>query len=188
MMSKTYNFNVDFDWAESYVAEDVALLQQIMPPLTHIQKADARLDKLGADYACVVLNFDEQRDPHAEAVYFVDIKRRRRGASQYWQRRAGQIVPEIAVELGTGGGLFKTPVVTDGLIYAFDPADCPFAIAVEFDELRRAALANRKIWRSQYRTFRQHNERGNSHYTSEVTYIPLPTIEAAGVRTAKILR
>lgn len=174
---KTADFNHDLSFSREHSDDDEDVLARLLPEFIAVRTLDWQ-DRRGADYFCT------RCTPDGEAAgVAVDVKRRRAGARRYWKSST----PEVPIELGASGWLFKPRSLAGLIVFAFDESDSDFDYAVAADELRRVATEKESEWRERFPVKRQRNQRDGRYYDSgDVLFIPVDELEAAGVKVHKI--
>lgn len=170
------DFSHDLDFSYEHIDDDEAIMAKLYPGFIAV-KAQLELDRRGVDY------FLFRCLPDGTAnIALVDIKRRRAGARRYW--RYGE--PEVVIELGDDGWLFKVDSLTVTVVYAFDAEDSAIDYAVSYSDLRSVALEHKSDWESRFGIKRQRNSFSGSCYTSTAIFVPVSELEVAGVFVHKI--
>ena len=171
------DFAQDLSWSQQpdFRRQELEILRHYFHGAT-VRTTSLQEDMAGADYAVGYFN----------RVLFVDVKRRRRGASKYWAN--GE--PEIPIEVPTDatlGDLFKIRTVSDYRLFLFSPFDCPYALLIRFAALREAARVNLGTWTRKFKTAEQTSTHNGHIYSSRVIFVPLSELVRAGVPIEKIL-
>ena len=171
------NFESDLNWSQQpdFRRQELDILQRYFRGAT-VRITSLALDRLGADYAVV----------YPTRTLFVDVKRRRRGASKYWANGEPQIPVEVPTN-ATLGDLFKAKAVTSYRLFLFSPSDYPYALLIRFAALHDAARVNLGTWTRKFKTAEQTSTHNGHIYGSRVTFVPLSELIRAGVHVEKIV-
>lgn len=169
------NFRADLNWSKQphFVQQETTLLERIFNG-ADVHPASLEVDVKGGDYVISA----------GERTLYVDVKRRRAGASRFW--RGGE--PELPVELPASasvGDLFKQGTITTYRLYLFDASDYSDALLIRFSELRQAARKYLPAWVKIFKVAQQTSENNGRVYQSAVAFVPLHALIRAGVRIWK---
>ena len=171
------DFAQDLSWSQQpdFRRQELGILQRYFHGAT-VRTTSLQEDMAGGDYAVSYFN----------RILFVDVKRRRRGASKYWANGEPQIPIEVPTD-ATLGDLFKIRTISDYRLFLFSPSDYPYALLIRFAALRDAAMANLGTWTREFKVAEQFSTHNGHIYGSYVTFVPLSELVRAGVHVEKIL-
>ena len=157
-MSRFYE---DKAFSESKADEDKEVLRSLFPGCT-VWKNETDGDDRGIDY--VVEHNGRQ------FVYNIDVKRRRKGCSQYWQYGCPEIALETDRSTGNVGFILNEEKQTDLYLFLFDWSDSPTGYLINAKWLRDTFKARQEEWeRYRHRSY-------NGTYWSEFYAVPMSEI------------
>ena len=169
---KTYDFKERLEFSHS--GDVVSILQKYFSAqhCIDIQKTDIETDKKGIDY---IVKLDKG------AEIGIDVKRREKGASRYWQYGEAELAIEnwsVCPPNGKIGWSFSRETNVDYILYVFDKSDCEKSYLLPFQLLRMAARANWFSWSDKYLIARQ----SSGTWESEAMFVPASVLLKAIVQ------
>jgi len=161
-----YRFQERLEWSKGRLGEtDIDTIRNVLSGCVCVEEAPVDIDKLGIDYIATL---------RLGSKIHLDVKRRERGVSRYWDGE-----PELTLEQwsvcpsgslrGVVGWTLDESKATDYVLYTFDPSDCGTAYLIPFQLLRMAYLHNNGAWRQRYKIGRCTTD---GRYETESVFVP----------------
>lgn len=154
-------FAEDMQFSESMAEEDKEVLRNLFPGCK-VSKNETTGDDKGVDY--IVENNGRQ------FIYNIDVKRRRKGCSQYWNLGMPEIALETDRSTGNVGFILNEEKQTDLYLFLFDRTDCIDGFLINAKWLRDTFKAHQEEW-EQYK-----HRSYNGSYWSEFYAVPINII------------
>lgn len=159
-MSRFYE---DMEFSESNANEDKEVLRNLFPGCIVTKNATDGDDK-GIDYIV--------EHNGSQFVYNIDVKRRRKGCSQFWNYGCPEIALETERSTGNVGFILNEEKQTDLYLFLFDKKDTPFGYLISAKWLRDIFKARQEAWKKyKHRSY-------NGNYWSEFYAVPMSEIFA----------
>jgi hypothetical protein len=153
--------------------DDMATIAGMLHDCYQVMPASRDQQRHGVDYVATLFG---------GAEILIDAKARDSGCSYYWKKgepdlalEIWSVMPDDGVRERVGWTLSQA-LMTDLVLFTFDPADHAQCYLLSFPLLRNAFAQRRFEWAKSYGTHKQHTD---GRYRSECVFVPLSVVRRA---------